>query len=226
METEQTRNAEGRFHGLRVNAEDVPRLPAYVARYVLEDPRVRPYLVAWTDQRYGERERVALAVRVEPLEGGRVRFLAPGLEDGVGTVRVPIPGGRAALLWRCPACGVPRRFLYPHRLTTWGLVSGRMGCARCNRLRWSSQGRPLGSFARAMRGGRRCPLPRHPWDPVVVASSPSVLEENAPELAALLLERPTGRALRVPTARDLEGFERALRRISANVAALEARFRH
>lgn len=226
METVQNRDGEGRFYGLRVNVEDVPRLPAYVARYVLEDPRARPYLVAWTDQRYGERERVALAVRVEPLEGGRVRVLAPGLKDAAGTVRVPIPGGRASLLWRCPLCGVPRRFLYPHRVTPWGLFPGRVGCARCNRLRWSSQGRFLGDFARAMRGNRRrLPLPRHPWDPVVVVSSPSVLEEIDPELAALLLERPTGRALRVPTARDLEGAWKAFRKIEASVAALEARFR-
>ena len=157
-QTSQARGSGGRFYGPRVNVEDVPRLPAYVARYALEDPRSRPYLVTWTDQRIGERERVALAVRVEPLEGGRVRFLAPGLGDDAGTVRVPIPGGRAALLWRCPICGVPRRFLYLHRLTGWGLSPGRVGCGRCNRLRWSSQGRPLGNFARAMRGGRRLSL--------------------------------------------------------------------
>ena len=225
METVQTRDAEGRFHGLRVNVEDVPRLPAYVARYALEDPRSRPYLVTWTDQRIGERERVALAVRVEPLEGGRVRFLAPGLGDDAGTVRVPIPGGRAALLWRCPICGVPRRFLYLHRLTGWGLSPGRVGCGRCNRLRWSSQGRPLGNFARAMRGGKRWPAPRRPWDPAAVVSSPAVLETIAPELSALLLERPTGRAVRVPTARDLEVLRKTFRKIEANVHALEARFR-
>lgn len=227
-ETAQSRDGEGRFHGLRVNVEDVPRLPAYVARYALEDPRARPYLVAWTDQRYGEGERVALALRVEPLEGGRVRFLAPGLRETVETVRVPIPGGRAALLWRCPVCGVPRRFLYLHRLTGWGLFPGRVGCGRCNRLRWSSQGRPLGAFARIMRGGRRrAPFPRSPWDPAAVVSSPAVLEAIAPELSALVLrERPTGRAMRVPTARDLEGVRKAVRRISANLSALEARFRH
>ncbi len=225
METVQTRDEGGRFHGLRVNVEDVPRLPAYVAHYVLEDPRARPYLVTWTDQRYGEGERVALAVRVEPREGGRVRFLAPGLRETVGTVRVPIPGGRAALLWRCPLCGKARRFLYFHRVTGWGLYGGRAGCARCNGLRWSSQGRVIGELARAMRGAwRRCPVPRRPWDPAAVVSSPAVLETIAPELSALLLlERPTGRALRVPTARDLESVRKGIGRISANLARLEAR---
>lgn len=219
------RDFEGRFYGLRMNVEDVPRLPASVARYVLEDRRARPYLVVWTDSVFGEGERVGLALRAEPRDGGRVRFLAPNVDETVGTVRVPIPGGRAALLWRCPTCGVPRRFLYVHRLSPWGLRSGSLGCARCNRLRWNSQGRFLGDFARAMRGGRRLPLPRYTWDPAAVVSSPAVLETIAPELSALLSVPHTGRAPRHPTARNRETVGRALGRISANLAALEARFR-
>jgi putative ABC transport system substrate-binding protein len=38
----------GRFSGPRANAECVPRLPTFAARWVLEDPRRRPYLVFWT----------------------------------------------------------------------------------------------------------------------------------------------------------------------------------
>ena len=216
-ETAQARR-EGRFYGLRVNVEDVPRLPAYVARYVLEDPRARPYLVTWTDRRIGENETVALALRVEPQEGGLVRFRTRGLEAIAGTVRVPIPGGRAALLWRCPLCARARRFLYLGRISSWGLGVARPGCARCNGLRWSSQGRPLGR-------GRGGPLPRRPWDPVAVVSSPAALEAIDSRLPELLRAGPTGRTLRVPTARDLEGIRKSIRRISGKLAALEARFR-
>ncbi len=41
------RDADGRFSGPRVNVEQVPRLPTFPARWVLEDPRKRPYLVFW-----------------------------------------------------------------------------------------------------------------------------------------------------------------------------------
>ena len=212
----RTRGAGGRFWGPRVNVEDGPRLPAYVARYALEDPRARPYLVAWTDRRYGDRERVRLAFKVEPREGGRVRFLAPGLRETVGTVRVPIPGGRAALLWRCPRCARPARFLYVHRLSGANLWEGSPGCARCNGLRWGSQGRPLG-------GWRGRPLARHPWDPAAVVSSPAVLEATDPARAEILLETPTGGAYRVPTAREMERLGKDVARISRKLGALMAR---
>lgn len=218
------RDFEGRFYGRRVDVEDVPRLPAYVARYVLEDRRARPYLVVWTDRVFGQGERVGLALRAEPRDGDRVRLVAPHMDETAGTVRVPIPGGRTALLWRCPTCGVARRFLYVHRLTPWGFRFGDLGCARCNRLRWNSQGRFLGRVGRAVRGGQRLPLPRRTWEPAAVVSSPAVLEEIDPGLAALLCAPHTGRAPRHPTARTLETVGRALGRISANLAALEDRF--
>jgi len=225
MATCGLRDSGGRFYGLRVDVEDVPRIPARVARYVLDDRRARPYLVVWTDRVFGQGERVGLALRAEPRDGDRVRFLSPRVDETVGTVRVPIAGGRAALLWRCPTCGVGRRFLYVHRLSTWGLRTGFLGCARCNRLRWNSQGRFLGDFARAMRGNRRrLPLPRQPWEPAAVVSSPAGLSEIDPRLAALLSAPHTGRAPRHPTARTRETVGRALGRISARLATLEGRF--
>ena len=42
------RDTAGRFAGPRANVEQVPRLPTFPARWVLEDPRRRPYLVFWT----------------------------------------------------------------------------------------------------------------------------------------------------------------------------------
>jgi hypothetical protein len=38
----------GRFAGVRYDVESIPRLPTFPARWALEDPRGRPYLVFWT----------------------------------------------------------------------------------------------------------------------------------------------------------------------------------
>jgi hypothetical protein len=38
---------EGRFVGVRVNEEEVPRLPIFPTQWAIEDPRQRPYLVVW-----------------------------------------------------------------------------------------------------------------------------------------------------------------------------------
>ncbi len=187
-----SRAGDGRFSGFRVNTEDVPRLPAYVARYVLEDPRRRPYLALWTSYTWDAGDRVAMAMSAEP-EGEYVRIGMPWTSGGVGSgyahghggrvlvVRRPIHGGSLVTLWRCPSCARPVRFLYFHRLTNWVLVMAGPACSRCQRLRWSSQGRRIPPFGHAMG-----PLPRRPWDPAAVVSSPAVLEAQSPELARFL----------------------------------------
>ena len=43
----RTRSYDGRFVGLRVNEDEVPRLPIFPAQWALDDPRQRPYLVVW-----------------------------------------------------------------------------------------------------------------------------------------------------------------------------------
>ena|SRR5438128_2965410 len=43
----RARSDEGRFVGVRVNEDEVPRLPIFPAQWALDDPRQRPYLVVW-----------------------------------------------------------------------------------------------------------------------------------------------------------------------------------
>jgi hypothetical protein len=209
----------GRFSGYRVNVEDVPRLPAYVARYVLEDRRQRPYLALWTSYSWGTGDGVALAVRVT-AEGDAVRLESHGFSGRALVVRRPIPGGKVATFWRCPSCARPVRFLYVHQVTARGLHPSGPRCSRCNNLRWSSQGRTM------LPGQRQLgPLPRQPWDPVACVSSPAVLEAQYPELARLLGLGVTGTAARWPTARAEEAIRRTLGRTSRQLARLEALLR-
>lgn len=173
----QERGRGGRFAGARVNVEDVPRLPSIVARWVIEDPRRRPYLAVW---RSLWDDSVALAVRAT-VEGDAVRLESPGISSRVLVVRRPIPGGKVAVFWRCPGCAHPARFLYPHQVTARGLRLAGPHCSHCQGLRWATQGRTMLPGQRQL--GR---LPRQPWDPVACVSSPAVLEALDPELASLL----------------------------------------
>src|SRR5713101_3523485 len=50
MESTRKRGPDGRFDGVRWNVEAVPRLPTFPARWVLEDPRQRPYFVFWAQK--------------------------------------------------------------------------------------------------------------------------------------------------------------------------------
>ncbi len=213
------RDLAGRFYGPRVNVEDVPRVPSTVARHVLEDPRRRPYLAVWAAFELRV-PRVALAVQVMP-EGERVRFEAPGIHGYASTVRRPIPCSGSALFWRCPDCGNATRFLYLHRVGAHGLRPAGPGCAACSGLRWSSQGRPAGAVARALRGKGRPPLPRQPWDPAAVVSSPEVLKRVNPGLAFLLELGVTGRVPRRPTVRDAEALRGAVVKARRWLSALE-----
>jgi hypothetical protein len=53
-----------RFAGPRVNVEDVPRLPTTPARWLLDDPRCRPYFSFWQKDR-GTAHDIAYAARME-----------------------------------------------------------------------------------------------------------------------------------------------------------------
>lgn len=224
---EQARDYEGRFYGLRANTEDVPRLPSSAARLVLEDPRAVSYLAVWTSYHYGE----ALPVAVDLV--AELRRIGPGVLDvrtGRGGFTVHVVShrrfaGRRELAWRCPDCGKGTRFLYVHRVSPWGVTPTVPGCARCRRLLWSSQGRPIGSLARAFRGGAaRAPLPRLAWEPVAVGTR-AALEKRYPGLLALVAVGPTGRAVRRPTMRDLEVIRRKVAAMPARLEKLRAGIR-
>jgi len=221
----QVRDFHGRYAGVRANVEDVPRLPAAAARAVLEDPRAVVYLAVWTSYHYGEVPPVAVDLVAELRRRGPNIVDVQGLRFGfaVHVTRHARFRGRDELAWLCPDCGKGTRFLYLHRVSPWGIVPTVHGCARCRRLLWSSQGRPIGPLARALRGGAaRAPLPRLAWDPVAVGT-PAALERRYPGLLALVAAGATGRAVRRPTMRDLEVIRRQVAAMPARLARLEAR---
>jgi hypothetical protein len=59
----RVRSDDGRFAGVRVNEEGVPRLPIFPAQWALDDPRQRPYLVVWGTSAY--------ALKMAVSEGGK-----------------------------------------------------------------------------------------------------------------------------------------------------------
>ena len=94
-------------------------------------------------------------------------------------VRCPLPRrGGFSILYRCPGCGQPRRYLYLRSLVIGRLVDyqGPL-CQACAGLRWASQGRYIGVFHRGF------PLPRHPRDPRAV-SDPRLILDEFPDLVA------------------------------------------
>ncbi len=97
--------------GLRVDVEQVPRLPTFPARWVLEDPRKRPYLVFWVSDDGDRCHGIQMAPTGQPDsvmvtfdDGGpqRLTILRRSLPRGTGT----------ALFYRCSWCHKPRRYLY------------------------------------------------------------------------------------------------------------------
>lgn len=94
------------------------------------------------------------------------------------------------LLYRCPICKRPRRYLYPLAASMTGLVDCfGLQCQACAGLRWASQGRYRSSFERALLAAvadangltdYREPLPRHSWDPRAV-SDPRLIADEFPD---------------------------------------------
>ena len=167
----RVRSDEGRFVGVRVNEEEVPRLPIFPAQWAIEDPRQRPYLVVWGNGAY--------ALKMAVSEGGKaVVVTLPGGESRrIPILRRRLPkGSGTSLFYVCPWCRKPRRFLYLQTLSGNELVD-YMGprCRSCAGLRFASQGRYRSKLAREFAPilGRR---PRRPWDPWAV-SDPRVAEK-------------------------------------------------
>src|SRR5256712_2379767 len=105
-------------------------------------------------------------------------------------MRRPSPNRTGTMiLYRCPVCEKPRRYLY--RLTVSG---GRLAdyfglqCQACAGLRWASQGRYRHKLERSFVGvlasiyGQSASpsLPRSPWDPRAV-SDPRIVVNEFPD---------------------------------------------
>src|SRR5438874_4623433 len=67
-----SRGSDGRFTGVRLHVEAVPRLPTFPARRTLDDPRGRPYFVFWTT-RHG---KLDYHLRMAKLGDGRAVVVA------------------------------------------------------------------------------------------------------------------------------------------------------
>ncbi len=190
--TEPARGANGRFRGgRRVNVESVPRLPIFPVAWTLADPRGRPYFAFWT----GLDGALSYVLRLERTEdGGAVRLTTPrGESFRVRIIRRPMPRrGGIGILFRCPNCDRPKRFLYLLSVVDRSLVAYQgPRCQACAGLRWASQGIYLGVFGRGFRAamaggqGRRLPYPRHPWDPRAVPDPRTLMAEFPDQLREL-----------------------------------------
>lgn len=123
------------------------------------------------------------AVRVTKLSGAN---------QVLEIIRGPSPNRTGSvLLYRCPMCRKPRRYLY-RLVVSGGKLADYFGlrCQACAGLRWASQGRYRNRLERAFAGivaavylqHVRLPLPRLPWDPRAVSDPASILDEFPDEL--------------------------------------------
>jgi len=177
------RDPNGRFCGSRLHVEAVPRLPTFPARWALEDPRRLPYFVFWVRPHDG---LLSFHVRMVCLDAETVRLSTPeGTSCEIRILRRPMPRhGGHAILYLCPQCGRPQRYLYGVVLVGYELVEdGTWRCHRCARLLFHSQGHYRRSLARrlfaACYGALRIrePLPRRSWDPRAVSHPGMVMDE-------------------------------------------------
>lgn len=158
------RGSDGRFKGLRVDLESVPRLPAWLLDRIWQDGRT--ISIRW--EREDARTVPFEASREEGNAGVlRVWVHAEGSLSGVilSVQRLPAPNGGAVPAVRCPepACGRLVRHLYL-REVWWQ-------CRRCGGLRYASEGgaliwRSRGFVGRLLGLARDSRDPRpEPWDP-------------------------------------------------------------
>jgi hypothetical protein len=178
----RARDRAGRFVGPRANVEDVPRLPTFPARWVLEDPRRRSYLVFWAS----EDGKTPWALKMAPTDKADsvLVTLEAGRSQGLSLVRRRMPRGTGTvLLYLCPTCEKPHRYLYRLSMSLTGLVDYfGLQCQFCAGLRFSSQGRYMYSLLRSTvkmlrQAGEK--FPRWPWDPRAV-SDPRLVAQGAP----------------------------------------------
>ena len=186
----------GRFYGFRVNCESVPRLPAAVVRWALDDPRRRPYVFLWRDWRADDIQRIrpdeireALFVaRYTPketvLNGYRYAESVPPGEEWVSASTLDgkseEPGSGIARALRVIRVPLPRnggRALLlvcpgfgcgkPRRhLYAWEIIGSRVA-----RRPWLCRTCARLRFASEGEGRNTWgPYPRYPWDPYVFSS--------------------------------------------------------
>jgi hypothetical protein len=98
--TRPPRAATASSTGQRLDVEQVPRLPTFPARWVLDDPRKRQYVVFWVSDD-GDR---CHAIQMAPT--GQPDSVVVTFEKGVArNSRSPLPRGMGmAFLYRCPGC--------------------------------------------------------------------------------------------------------------------------
>ena len=147
----------------------------------------RPYFVFWINAEGGLSYRVRM---VQAADRGAVTLSTPEqTRCRIEVVRRPMPRrGGIALLYRCPRCRAPRRYLYGLALIGGRIVEdGLWRCRQCAGLLFVSQGRYQRQFRRAVFAAFygpdariREPLPRHPWDPQAV-SDPRMLVDEFPD---------------------------------------------
>jgi|SRR6267143_1270509 len=143
---------EGRFFGLRVNCEQVPSLPAWAVRRILDDPRKIPYLLVWRRPWDGAIKEVVRVMRVAPpacfpeVEAIEVKRSGRSVTDlHVFRRLLPRHGGHDIFL-ECPGCRELRRALYGWEAggaTTRSAYLSQWQCRECAGLRYASEGGAL-----------------------------------------------------------------------------------
>lgn len=174
------RSGQGRFFALRVNCEQVPSLPAWAIRMVLDDPRSLAQLFIWKWPWDGKIEDVILVKRVvsptcfPDVEALELRRSARNI-TGVHVFRRPMPrNGGYDIFMECPDCRSLKRALYSW--TAGGAITrsafqSEWRCRTCARLSYASEGGAPLARSRGIVGKifgiARAPRPKS-WLPLFV----------------------------------------------------------
>ncbi len=191
----------GRFFGRRVNCEQVPTLPAWAVRRVLDDPRKIPYLLLWRSSWDGLIKEAVRVIRLGPPpylpEADSIEVKRT--DGSVCHLRVlkrslPRNAGYDVLL-ACPRCCSLRRALYgwaaggPY---TNSAQTSLWQCRSCAGLRFSSEGgalvlRSRWAFARLIEQqfGRCCSPRPESWLPYVFTSPEEAAEAGVCKLSSV-----------------------------------------
>jgi hypothetical protein len=90
----RARSDEGRFVGVRVNEDEVPRLPIFPDQWALDDPRQRPYLVVWgAHERVSVKRATSSPRRANNMDGlVQIQAVVQGNAGAVGLVALDAQG--------------------------------------------------------------------------------------------------------------------------------------
>ena len=131
---------------------------------------------------------------MQRIDGGKaVRVTKPsGTSQRIEIVSRPSPNRTGTMiLYRCPVCEKPRRYLYRLAPSGGQLVDYfGLQCQGCAGFRWASQGRYRTKAERGLFGGLAmiygnpfpATLPRSPWDPRAVSDPLMVINEFPDDL--------------------------------------------